>query len=72
MTCSTYIPCPRLYDGFLLTSCRAVQNEDCPDDCRYNEHRRPFWERQKIAEKKYTKPRYDELYVRGIEWLDSL
>ncbi len=31
-------------------------------------------EGQKIEEKKkqYTKPRYDKVYVRGIEWLDSL
>ncbi len=51
MTCSTYIACPRLYDGFLLTSCKAVQNADCPDDCRYDEHRQPFWERQNLTSK---------------------
>ncbi len=46
-----YIVCPRLDYRMRGPICKAVQNIDCPGDCKYNEHQVPFWERQNLTSK---------------------
>ncbi len=40
-----YIVCPRLDYRMRGSVCKAVQNIDCPGDCKHNEHQVSFWER---------------------------